>query len=47
MDDGLFLWSERGGSFEVHVKLLGESKLLFDQMGLVLRIVEKTGLCRV
>lgn len=47
VDDGPFLSSERGGEFEVSVKLTGEYKSRFDQMGLMLRIDEdnwiKTG----
>jgi len=42
VDDGPFLYSEVGGEFEVKVKITGEYKARFDQMGLMLRIDEKT-----
>ena len=48
VDDGPFAYLERGGEFEVKVKLIGQYKYRFDQMGLMLRIDEqnwiKTGI---
>lgn len=41
VDDGPFYYSQRGGEFEVTVKITGEYKTRFDQMGLMLRIDEK------
>lgn len=41
VDDGPFYYSTRGGEFEVSVKITGEYKARFDQMGLMLRIDEK------
>lgn len=47
VDDGPFLSSERGGEFEASVKLIGEYRSRFDQMGIMIRIDEnnwiKTG----
>ncbi len=42
VDDGPFLYETAGGEFEVKVKITGEYKTRFDQMGLMLRIDEKT-----
>lgn len=42
VDDGPFLYETVGGEFEVKVKITGEYKTRFDQMGLMLRIDEKT-----
>ena len=42
VDDGPFYYTTRGGEFEVKVKITGEYKTHFDQMGLMLRIDEKT-----
>ena len=48
VDDGPFYYSKRGGEFEVTVKISGEYKNRFDQMGLMFRIDEenwiKTGI---
>jgi regulation of enolase protein 1 (concanavalin A-like superfamily) len=41
VDDGPFYFSTRGGEFEVQVKISGNYKTRFDQMGLMLRIDEK------
>ncbi len=41
VDDGPFYYSQRGGEFEVTVKITGEYRTRFDQMGLMLRIDEK------
>jgi regulation of enolase protein 1 (concanavalin A-like superfamily) len=41
VDDGPFYYSQRGGEFEVTVKITGEYKTRFDQMGLMLRIDER------
>ncbi len=41
VDDGPFYFAERGGEFEVVVKIAGEYKTRFDQMGLMLRVDEK------
>lgn len=41
VDDGPFYYSKRGGEFEVTVKVSGEYKTRFDQIGLMLRIDEK------
>jgi uncharacterized protein len=41
VDDGPFYYAVRGGEFEVSVKISGEYKSRFDQMGLMLRIDEK------
>ena len=38
VDDGPFLYTTRGGEFEVKVKISGEYKVRFDQAGLMLRI---------
>ena len=46
VDDGPFFYCNRGGEFEVSVKVIGDYKTRFDQMGLMLRIDEKTGLKR-
>ena len=42
VDDGPFYYTEVGGEFEVKVKISGEYRTRFDQMGLMLRIDEKT-----
>ena len=42
VDDGPFYYTTRGGEFEVKVKITGEYKTHYDQMGLMLRIDEKT-----
>ncbi len=48
VDDGPFYYTTRGGEFEVSVKITGNYKTRFDQMGLMLRIDEehwiKTGI---
>jgi regulation of enolase protein 1 (concanavalin A-like superfamily) len=48
VDDGPFYYTTRGGEFEVSVKIQGEYKSKYDQMGLMLRIDEeqwvKTGI---
>jgi len=48
VDDGPFFYTTRGGEFEVSVKISGDYKTRFDQMGLMLRIDEehwiKTGI---
>lgn len=48
VDDGPFFYATRGGEFEVSVKITGDYKTRFDQMGLMLRIDEehwvKTGI---
>lgn len=41
VDDAPFYYSERGGEFEVVVKITGEYRSRFDQMGLMLRVDEK------
>jgi regulation of enolase protein 1 (concanavalin A-like superfamily) len=41
VDDGPFYYSLQGGEFEVTVKIKGDYKTRFDQMGLMLRIDEK------
>ena len=41
VDDGPFYYSQWGGEFEVTVKITGEYRTRFDQMGLMLRIDEK------
>ena len=41
VDDGPFYYEVRGGEFEVSVKITGEYKIRYDQMGLMLRIDEK------
>ena len=41
VDDGPFYYEIRGGEFEVSVKITGEYKIRYDQMGLMLRIDEK------
>ena len=38
VDDAPFLYTVRGGEFEVKVKISGEYKVRFDQAGLMLRI---------
>lgn len=40
-DDGPFYYTTRGGEFEVSVKITGEYKTRYDQMGMMLRIDEK------
>ncbi len=42
VDDGPFLYQTVGGEFEVTVKITGEYRARYDQMGLMLRIDEKT-----
>jgi uncharacterized protein len=42
VDDGSFLYETVGGEFEVKVKITGDYQIRFDQMGLMLRIDEKT-----
>ena len=48
VDDGPFYYSNRGGEFEVSVKITGDYISRYDQMGLMLRIDEehwiKTGI---
>lgn len=44
VDDGPFLYETLGGEFEVKVKITGDYKTRYDQMGLMLRIDEKTWL---
>jgi regulation of enolase protein 1 (concanavalin A-like superfamily) len=48
VDDGPFFYTTRGGEFEVSMKISGNYKTRFDQMGLMLRIDEehwiKTGI---
>ena len=41
VDDGPFLYTERGGEFEAKVKVTGAYKDRFDQAGLMLRIDHK------
>ena len=41
VDDGPFYYTNRGGEFEVQVKISGKYKTRYDQMGLMLRIDEK------
>jgi regulation of enolase protein 1 (concanavalin A-like superfamily) len=41
VDDGPFFHTERGGEFEVVVKITGDYQTRFDQMGLMLRVDEK------
>lgn len=41
VDDGPFYYTNLGGEFEVKVKITGEYKSRFDQMGLMFRIDEK------
>lgn len=38
VDDAPFLYTVRGGEFEVNVKISGEYKVRFDQAGLMIRI---------
>lgn len=42
VDDGPFYFETVGGEFEVKVKITGDYQTRFDQMGLMLRIDEKT-----
>jgi regulation of enolase protein 1 (concanavalin A-like superfamily) len=42
VDDGPFYYSTQGGEFEAKVKITGEYKSRYDQMGLMLRIDETT-----
>jgi regulation of enolase protein 1 (concanavalin A-like superfamily) len=42
VDDGPFFYETLGGEFEVKVKITGDYKARYDQMGLMLRIDEKT-----
>lgn len=48
VDDGPFYYANRGGEFEVTLKITGDYKTQYDQMGLMLRIDEahwiKTGI---
>ncbi len=44
VDDGPFYYETLGGEFEVKVKITGDYKTRYDQMGLMLRIDEKTWL---
>ncbi len=48
VDDGPFYYNRRGGEFEATVKITGEYRSRFDQMGMMLRIDEenwiKTGI---
>ena len=41
VDDAPFYYSTYGGEFEAKVKLIGDYKVRFDQMGLMIRIDEK------
>ncbi|OAQ43658.1 hypothetical protein A5893_17030 [Pedobacter psychrophilus] len=41
VDDGPFYYTTRGGEFEVSMKISGDYKTRFDQMGLMLRIDEE------
>lgn len=41
VDDGPFYYATQGGEFEVKVKITGEYKNRYDQMGLMLRVDEK------
>lgn len=41
VDDGPFYYTTQGGEFEVAVKITGNYKTRFDQMGLMLRIDEE------
>ena len=41
VDDAPFYYSTYGGEFEVKVKLIGDYKVRFDQMGLMIRIDQK------
>ena len=40
-DDGPFYYADRGGEFEALLKITGEYKSRYDQMGLMVRIDEK------
>ena len=42
VDDGSFYYEMLGGEFEVKVKITGDHKSRFDQLGIMLRIDEKT-----
>jgi uncharacterized protein len=42
IDDGPFFYETLGGEFEAKVKITGDYKARYDQMGLMLRIDEKT-----
>ena len=42
VDDGPFFYANIGGEFEAQVKITGEYKHRFDQMGLMMRIDETT-----
>jgi len=42
VDDGPFYYQVIGGEFEVKVKITGHYKSRFDQMGIMMRIDEKT-----
>ncbi len=41
VDDGPFYYATRGGEFEAVLKITGEYKTRYDQMGMMLRIDEK------
>ena len=41
VDDGPFYYTTRGGEFEASLKITGEYKTRFDQMGIMLRVDEK------
>ncbi|PRX57218.1 DUF1349 domain-containing protein [Flagellimonas meridianipacifica] len=41
VDDGPFYYTSRGGEFEAMLKITGEYKTRFDQMGMMIRIDEK------
>ncbi|MFD2825301.1 DUF1349 domain-containing protein [Leeuwenhoekiella polynyae] len=41
VDDGPFYFTTRGGEFEATLKITGEYKTRFDQMGMMLRVDEK------
>ncbi len=42
VDDGPFYYAMVGGEFELNVKITGRYKSRFDQMGIMIRIDEKT-----
>ena len=42
VDDGPFYYSNIGGEFEIQVKIIGEYKSRFDQMGIMIRKDETT-----
>ncbi len=41
VDDGPFYYTTRGGEFEVSLKITGDYKTRYDQMGLMLRVNER------